>query len=163
MLETCKTAQERWGGVHDLIDRWLNERQELLVRYCSIEGLDELQNGSETVAEKVQTFCQILVDYVSAGHFEVYEQLIREAREFEDEAAIQVYHKLYPLIEDNTQTALDFNDKYQTQQHIRDNRSTLSGDLSALGEALESRFLWEDQLIEKLHEAHRERLIEKAD
>jgi len=156
MLESCKSAQERWGGVHDLIDRWLNERQDLLVKYCSIEGLDELQNSPATVGEKVQLLCQVLVDYVSAGHFEVYEQLIKEAKEFGDENGIQMYEKLYPLIEENTQIALDFNDKYLSASLSRADRTHLSKDLSALGEALESRFLWEDQLIESLHESHRE-------
>lgn len=158
MLETCKTAQERWGGVHDLIDRWLNERQDLLVKFCSIQGLDEFQNSGSTVGEKVQAFCQILVDYVSTGHFEIFEQLIREAQEFSDEAAIQTYEKIYPLIEENTQVALDFNDKYLSDAVRREDRKMLSRDLSALGEALESRFSWEDQLIEKLHDAHREKV-----
>ena len=27
MLETCRTSQERWGGVHQLIDRWLADRE----------------------------------------------------------------------------------------------------------------------------------------
>ena len=27
MLESCQNAQERWGGVHLLIDRWLQERR----------------------------------------------------------------------------------------------------------------------------------------
>ena len=31
MLENCKTAKERWGGVSEIIDRWLTERQELIV------------------------------------------------------------------------------------------------------------------------------------
>ena len=31
MLENCKTARERWGGVSVIIDRWLQERQDLLV------------------------------------------------------------------------------------------------------------------------------------
>ncbi|MEC8915981.1 MAG: Rsd/AlgQ family anti-sigma factor, partial [Pseudomonadota bacterium] len=31
MLEDCKTAQERWGGVHALIDRWLEQRYDMLV------------------------------------------------------------------------------------------------------------------------------------
>ncbi|TFY89649.1 Rsd/AlgQ family anti-sigma factor, partial [Pseudomonas kairouanensis] len=30
MLESCQNAQERWGGVHKLIDRWLLERHELI-------------------------------------------------------------------------------------------------------------------------------------
>jgi len=30
MLENCQSAKERWGGVSEIIDRWLQERQELL-------------------------------------------------------------------------------------------------------------------------------------
>ena len=26
MLDSCTNAQERWGGVHQLIDRWLAEQ-----------------------------------------------------------------------------------------------------------------------------------------
>ena len=37
MLERCKTAQERWGGVHSIIDRWLQQRKVL------IESWDELR------------------------------------------------------------------------------------------------------------------------
>ena len=36
MLENCRNARERWGGVSELIDRWLKERQELLVHYCEL-------------------------------------------------------------------------------------------------------------------------------
>ena len=28
MLDGCRDAKERWGGVHDLLDRWLHERHE---------------------------------------------------------------------------------------------------------------------------------------
>ena len=34
MLENCKTARERWGGVSVIIDRWLQERQDLLVLFA---------------------------------------------------------------------------------------------------------------------------------
>ena len=30
MLESCQNAQERWGGVHKLIDSWLKARHELV-------------------------------------------------------------------------------------------------------------------------------------
>lgn len=33
MLESCRNAQERWGGVHLLIDRWLHERHALINAY----------------------------------------------------------------------------------------------------------------------------------
>ncbi|MFT6421094.1 MAG: regulator of sigma D, partial [Porticoccus sp.] len=36
MLENCKSAKERWGGVSQLIDQWLEERQEMLVRFCAL-------------------------------------------------------------------------------------------------------------------------------
>lgn len=33
MLENCQSAKERWGGVSEIIDRWLEERQQMLVQY----------------------------------------------------------------------------------------------------------------------------------
>ena len=39
MLENCRNARERWGGVSELIDRWLKERQELLVHYYNMHIL----------------------------------------------------------------------------------------------------------------------------
>ena len=36
MLESCRNAQERWGGVHQLIDRWLGERRELVLAYSAL-------------------------------------------------------------------------------------------------------------------------------
>ncbi|WP_323813739.1 sigma D regulator [Cellvibrio sp. NN19] len=151
MLENCKTAKERWGGVSEIIDRWLEERQEMLVQYCALSGLDqnlsELQRG-----DKLRSFCQILVDYVSAGHFEVYDQLIKEGREFDDADALQEAGKLYDTIDATTERLLDFNDKYLETDDI----SSLSEDLSQLGEALEVRFSAEDRLISVLHTSHKD-------
>ncbi len=151
MLENCKTAKERWGGVSDIIDRWLEERQAMLVQYCALSGLDQnlsdLQRG-----EKLRSFCQILVDYVSAGHFEVYDQLIKEGREFDDAEALQEASKLYDTIDTTTERLLDFNDKYLETDDV----SSLSSDLSLLGEALEVRFSTEDRLISVLHTSHKD-------
>ncbi len=151
MLENCKTAKERWGGVSEIIDRWLEERQEMLVQYCSLSGLNEdlsdIQRG-----EKLRIFCQILVDYVSAGHFEVYDQLIKEGREFDDADALQEAGKLYDVVDKTTEKLLDFNDKYLET----DDLTALSPDLSELGEALEIRFSAEDRLIAVLHTAHKD-------
>lgn len=151
MLENCKTAKERWGGVSEIIDRWLEERQAMLVQYCALSGLDQnlsdLQRG-----EKLRSFCQILVDYVSAGHFEVYDQLIKEGREFDDAEALQEASKLYDTIDTTTERLLDFNDKYLETDDV----SSLSSDLSLLGEALEVRFSTEDRLISVLHTSHKD-------
>lgn len=151
MLENCKTAKERWGGVSEIIDRWLEERQEMLVQYCALSGLSEdlsdIQRG-----EKLRSFCQILVDYVSAGHFEVYDQLIKEGREFDDADALQEASKLYDVVDKTTEKLLDFNDKYLET----DDLAALTPDLSQLGEALEIRFSAEDRLIAVLHTAHKD-------
>jgi regulator of sigma D len=151
MLENCKTAKERWGGVSEIIDRWLEERQAMLVQYCALSGLDQnlsdLQRG-----DKLRSFCQILVDYVSAGHFEVYDQLIKEGREFDDAEALQEASKLYNTIDTTTERLLDFNDKYLETDDI----SSLTSDLSLLGEALEVRFSSEDRLISVLHTSHKD-------
>ena len=153
MLEGCKTAKERWGGVSEIIDRWLNGRQELIVLYCSINGVDQLNNDKRPLAVKLQELCQILVDYVSAGHFEVYEQLNQEGLEFDD-GGVELAQSLYPQIESNTHLCLDFNDNCEAISNIRG----LQDALSALGETLEERFMLEDKLIEILHESHRDNL-----
>jgi regulator of sigma D len=151
MLENCKSAKERWGGVNEIIDRWLEERQAVLVQYCALsereQNLSELARG-----EKLRSFCQILVDYVSAGHFEVYDQLIKEGREFDDEEALQEAGKLYDIVDTTTEKLLDFNDKYLET----DDLSSISNDLSKLGETLEIRFSTEDRLIAVLHTAHKD-------
>lgn len=55
-------------------------------------------------------FCALLVDYVSAWHFEVCEQLVSEAKAFGDEKALKLAEEINPRINDSTQVALAFND-----------------------------------------------------
>ncbi|MAA71880.1 MAG: sigma D regulator [Bermanella sp.] len=155
MLESCKDAKERWGGVHSLIDRWLNERQELLVLYCAIKGLKPYSPRETPLSVKVQAFCQVLMDYCSAGHFEVYEQLVREATEFDD-GGIELAKHHYPLLEKITVKCVEFNDNYDTAEKCIEKLTDLPKDLSELGELLEERFELEDELIEALHNVHKE-------
>jgi regulator of sigma D len=152
MLENCKSAKERWGGVNDIIDRWLQERQELLVDYCSLSGIDSFDENNSDHGNMIRHFCQTLVDYVSAGHFEVYDQLIKEGQEFGDKKALETAAKLYDSIDSTTEFLLDFNDKYQET----DDLSALSSDLSQAGQQLENRFEAEDQMIAVLHTKHKD-------
>ncbi len=155
MLEGCKTAKERWGGVHGLIDRWLNERQELLVLYCAIKGLKPYSPRETPMSVKVQAFCQVMMDYCSAGHFEVYKQLVLEAQEYDD-GGMELAKKHYPRLEAITEKCVAFNDNYDTAEHCLEKMTDLATDLSDLGELLEERFVMEDELIEALHNVHRE-------
>lgn len=153
MLENCKTAQERWGGTHEMIDRWLFDRQRALISFFALQ---EAQ-GTENLANQLQVFSQQLVDYISEGHFEIYEQLFREAKEYDD-GGLELAHELYPHIEQTTQRLLNFNDKYASIDLVEANIAHLKGDLSSLGEKMSERFDMEDQLIARLHTAHQKTL-----
>ncbi len=151
MLENCRNAKERWGGVSEIVDGWLKERQDLIVLYCDITSTET--ESSEALVSKYQNFCQILVDYVSAGHFEVYEQLIQEAKEFDD-GGEDLAKKIIPQIQVTTETALKFNDQFDDVHKVDDGLGSLGDEMSKLGEVLEDRFRLEDTLIETLHNAH---------
>ncbi len=155
MLESCKTSQERWGGVHKLIDGWLNERQDVIVLFCGINTLKPFSPRETPVSIKIQAFCQILMDYCSAGHFEIYQQLLEEAKHYDD-GGTELANRAYPVLEEMTQQCVDFNDKYDTAEHCIEKITDLQKDLSDLGEMLSERFELEDQLIEKLHNVHGE-------
>ncbi len=149
MLESCQNAQERWGGVHQLIDRWLQERHELVRAF---DLLSDKPQAPAANAQDLQRFCEILVDYVSAGHFEVYEQLTGEAKAFGDQRGLELAKQIYPRIEAITEVALAFNDRCDNGD-CRDTAS-LSAELKRLGQLLHERFELEDCLIEVLHNAH---------
>lgn len=154
MLDSCTTAQERWGGVHKLIDRWLAERKQLVQQYTALRQATESDQTTQTALE---SFCDIVVDYVSAGHFEVYEQLIREAEDFQDQGGLALARQLYPRIEKITQSAVAFNDHYGRAGSDGD-RALMQERLLHLGALLHERFELEDCLIEVLHTAHQDML-----
>jgi len=150
MLESCQNAQERWGGVHLLIDRWLQERHELISAFTALDSKPQQAANGETL----QRLCQILVDYVSAGHFEVYEQLLNEAKAFNDQRGLELAKQIYPRIEAITEASLAFNDRCDNGD-FGDSLS-LSTELKRLGQLLHERFELEDCLIEVLHNAHQQ-------
>jgi regulator of sigma D len=92
------------------------------------------------------------MDYISAGHFEIYEQLLGEARAFDDEPALALAAQVYPQIEASTLAVLDFNDRCDNGD-CRDSVG-LARELQRLGQLLHQRFELEDCLIEVLHTAH---------
>ena len=153
MLESCQNAQERWGGVHLLIDRWLQERGELDTAYTALSSA----SASAVDIQGLQRFCEILVDYVSAGHFEVYEQLTNEAKAFGDQRGLDLAKQIYPRIEAITEVALAFNDRCDNGD-CRDGVS-VGEELNRLGQLLHERFELEDCLIEVLHNAHQQQAV----
>lgn len=160
MLEDCKNAQERWGGVHRLIDRWLDERRELLVSFVDLK---EACDAELEAVDKVQVdrFSELLMDYISAGHFEVYPQLKEEARAFEDHEALGIADKLLERLDMSTELMLAFDADYATPVRCRHYLPRLPAWLDRLASGLTERFALEDQLIARLHAAHMPRSAEE--
>lgn len=152
MLRKGEQAQRKWGGANDSIDQWLTERQDLLVNYFKLAALppyETVRHGLPEITD-IREFCGQLVDYVSSGHFEIYGQLIKVGKENGNQLD-DLMEDLFPLISDTTEIALDFNDSYSEVDN-KTNLDKFDRDLSALGEALELRMEFEDQLLNHLHE-----------
>ena len=154
MLKQLEKAEQRWGGANSLIDQWLNNRRKLLVNYCKIAGIPPYDSTEKSLppVTLIKEFCDLLMDYVSEGHFEVYDQVVT-ACEQHGSSSKTLAQNLVPRISETTDSALDFNDKYTTL--VDDNvLFQLDKDLSSLGHAMETRFELEDKLWEVLHTKH---------
>ncbi|MET1255854.1 sigma D regulator [Aliikangiella maris] len=136
--------------INSAVDNWLAERNQLLVQYFRLSG--NRNSPSLPDGEQINQFCGLLIDYVSAGHFEVYEQIVG-ACEINGAESIQLLEKLYPEISETTDIVVNFNDKYS--QFVEDAAfDHLDKDLSVLGEAIAKRVELEDNLIDTLRTKH---------
>lgn len=146
------SAKDRRAGSRELVRKLLAERTEMFVLYCRLAGLapyqDKPQNKHKNgVHELLQEFCQVLVDYIAAGHFSLYERIIRgteRRKELADLAA-----GIYPRIAETTESALAFNDRYDTDEMFELSAS-FHDELSKLGEQLALRIELEDKLLKIL-------------
>lgn len=137
-------------SVAHFLKPWLKERSSLIQSWHHV-----LDNAikQQSVERAVQELCQRLMDYVSAGHFEIYEKLLEEAKAFND-SFIKFAEPIYQNIGVSTERALRFNEKYATGKSYQLRRKQLPFELSKLGEALEERFEAEDQLVKFFNQLH---------
>lgn len=137
---------ERRVGTQDIIQKLLAERQDVLVMFCELAGLEAKQDRSGEEA-LLQRFCELLVDYSAFAHFEIYERIIdgRERRS----RVVEVARQVYPRIAEASEIAVEFNDRYDAADHELD-MGGLGADLSQLGEELAVRIEMEDRIIEAL-------------
>ncbi len=142
---------EQDSRTQTVIERWLAERNELLVLYCRLTG--KRKDMILPDESQINQFCDILIDYVSAGHFEVYEQVVSHCdRNGAD--SLQLLEELFPRISKTTDIVVDFNDKYSDAKANETLMGELDRDLSALGEAIANRVEMEDKLIQTLSTNH---------
>ncbi len=127
----------------ELINNMLTQRQEVLVLLCKVTGLIPFM-PNKPVKEVLEEFCQVLMDYIAAAHFGLY-QRIAEGTE-RRQTVMNLAKDIYPRIHHSTQLAVDFNEKYETLEEDGFLK-TLPNDLSNLGEVLATRIELEDRLI----------------
>jgi regulator of sigma D len=143
MLSENQTILERRARSHSEIDDLVECRTDALALYSELASKQPFKIEQDT-QRLLQTFCESLIDYTATAHFQLYRH-IDENRE-RREPIRDIADEIYPNISAITQKILDFNDKYDCEDHCGD-FSHLAGDLSVLGEKLADRIEMEDRLI----------------
>jgi len=129
-----------------VINELLETRKEVWSLYCSVAGMEPFQ-ANKTIEELVEEFCELSVDYISLGHFGLYQRILdgHERRK----GIVEVAERIYPEISKVAEAVLAFNETYQTLTPAKI-LNQLSGDLSSVGENLATRFELEDELINQM-------------
>jgi len=146
MSEESVSQEDKRNQTTEVIQELLEQRNKVWSLYCSVAGMEPFQ-PEKSIEDLLKEFCEMLVDYISLGHFGVYQRIIdgKERRK----RIVDVAEKLYPKIVLATESVLKFNDRYEkvTPAMILNN---LADDLSVVGEQLATRIELEDELIESM-------------
>ena len=152
MLDTQINKTNDIESKNTAVSNWLAERSQVIVMYCRLSGFRNQTKLPEN--EQINGFCDVLIDYVSAGHFEVYQQIANDC-EINGPTSIQLLNQLYPDISKTTDVVVDFNEKYSKMIASEGELMTrFDQDLSILGEAIAKRVDLEDNLIDTLRTNH---------
>jgi len=143
------STKDRRAGSREMVRKLLSERTEMFVLYCRLAGLAPYQGKPKNggVHELLQEFCQVLVDYIAAGHFSLYERIISGTERRKEVADLAA--QIYPQIAESTEGALAFNDHYDTD-NLFELSASFHEELSKLGEQLALRIELEDKLLKIL-------------
>lgn len=146
MLNQLEVLTARVGGCSDLVDFCLRSRKQLLITYYHLVGIKPNKESLTTLDENaLDNFCQGLVDYLSTGHFTVYERFIKEMEGSDQLARAAI---IYPSLQANTELIMQVYDSHLECAIDHDNYLEFQTALSSVGEALEARFTLEDRFIQ---------------
>lgn len=146
MLNQLEVLTARVGGCSDLVDFCLRSRRQLLIAYYRLVGIKPNKESLTTLDENaLDSFCQGLVDYLSTGHFTVYQRFIQEMEGSEQLAKAAL---IYPSLQANTEMIMQVYDTHLEKAIDHDNCLEFQNALSSVGEALEARFTLEDRFIQ---------------
>lgn len=154
MAIRSKDARQCWISTQSLLDHWLGERQATLVQYCDLVGVSAFTPSDAHFPLALKRFCDLLVDYLSQGHFEVFETLIHEEQLFGGGQA-KLLADVYPQLLANTQVLLDCCDRFEAFEFEDSESKKIQQLLSVIGEQFAERLELEDQLVDVFHHSHR--------
>ncbi|MGR9046512.1 MAG: Rsd/AlgQ family anti-sigma factor [Gammaproteobacteria bacterium] len=146
MTAAIQLNPERRQHAKQLIDELKKERHEVWALYCHIAELKPF-SASQKVTRLLTEFSQLLIDYISLGHFGIYERLLSGTER--RSAVLSLAQEIYPELSRTTDAAIAFNDKYAHIQSPAADGALLQ-DLSTLGENLALRIDLEDRLCAML-------------
>ncbi len=146
MSATNKIAEKRHQQADILINELLEERHQVWSLYCRVAELKPFVCNRQ-VKSKLAEFSQLLIDYISLGHFGIYQRIL-ECKEQRSQI-FKLAEEMYPRFVKTTEAAVSFNDKYD---HTENSKliEQLEQDLSTLGENLAQRIDMEDRLCEMI-------------
>ena len=123
------------------------ERSALWALYCEMAEMKPYFSNLEILRPILSQFSQLLIDYVSLGHFGIYEYLLSEKQPPAE--ILSCVNRLYPAFSSTTASAISFNDVYDDGKR-NFKTDNLVNDLSVLGENLARRMELEDTLCSML-------------
>ena len=149
---TKQPESERRARTKREIKQLISERNRVLSQYYNLAShADEHTDyeNTEDVIEMLTEFCQILVDYMATGHFEIYRRI--EDGDERRTDMLKLSDEIFPHITNTTQVAIDFNDLYDASKDFdKEALNELPSQLSTLGVSLATRIDLEDKFINTL-------------
>lgn len=143
MFESAKSTAQ---VIHaqQLVAELQEERSQLWGLYCQIAEM-QAQFSSADIRPLLSNFLQLLIDYVSLGHFGMYEQLAKRCPPDD----LGYAGRIYPKFSKTTASAVSFSERYENGRR-NFKVENLAQDLSILGENLAERMELEDHLCSML-------------
>ncbi len=147
MHESSSFQTEKESQNRQLVAALQEERSAVWAMYCKMAEMKPFFADSDKVRPLLSRFSQLLIDYISMGHFGIYEHLLTEKQQQLE--VLSYANRLYPAFSDTTASAISFNDVYDDgRRNFKTDK--LASDLSVLGEHLAKRMELEDRLCSML-------------
>jgi regulator of sigma D len=124
------------------VDELQSERKQVWALFCQIAEMKPF-NAVDDVTPVLMQFSEILVDYVSLGHFGLFERALSGTERRGN--ILELVKRIYPRYSETTDSVIAFNDCYDDTRKVRDLKD-LEKHLSQLGEQLAKRMELEDKV-----------------